>query len=103
MHKGRDYALSLPAVSRLTGFHERLIQDIIRDLVVKHSLPVASTSDSRQPGYYIPADERESIEHFRSLLKRGLRILKRAHAFHKSPLLAEFLGQAELEIAGNND
>lgn len=95
-HKGKANAVSLPDVAQHCGYNRRTIQDIVHRLVEDHGLPVASTSSNRQPGYYIPADSRESLQHFRSIFRRSLQVMKRARAFYKSPQLAELLGQAEL-------
>lgn len=95
-HRGKDHAISVHGLSAILFIPERRLQIIVRRLVNEHLLPVASTSDNRQPGYYWPLGEREALEHYWSLRRRGVRILMRAHSFHKSPELERLLGQLKL-------
>jgi len=103
-HQGRDAAISVPILTK--SVHIRLgefisevkVREIVRNLVVKHDMPIGSATHP-PPGYYIIIDAEELKEVVKSLRKRGLKILKRASEL-ESYGRRNFVGQLELELPG---
>ncbi len=77
-----------------TGYHERRIRQIVRDLVYLYHQPIGSSTGK---GYYWITRPEEIEDNYRRLRKRGIKILQRAAAM-KGVALSKLLKQAELEL-----
>lgn len=89
-HMGRATAVSVPDLAARVGMAPRRAQQVVKDLVERHGIPVGSTSASDRPGWFLCATDEERAEARRSLTDRALSILRRAKAFspRQQPRLA---------------
>ena len=105
---GRENAISVRALLAALGLDpdsksaERRVRKIVERLVKVHGLPIGSSCDPKHHGYYHITDPAELDEHFKFLVKTGLRYLSRASRLKKSNL-PRLIGQLRLEIAGGHD
>lgn len=94
--RGREEAISLPLLARAVSIPERELQNIVRDLIIKHHKPIGSTS-GKPSGYYLCVSEEDLRRNHEQNKKRGLRLLARAWAFKKDPMIAPIIGQTSME------
>lgn len=95
---GRQAAVSSTEIERRTGLSERKIQQVIRNLRMKHGQPIGAAVD--EPfGYYIADKQEELADMARALRKRALKVLAVAARFSKRSLRMEF-DQGILEQEG---
>ena len=86
---GRGAACSSTEIERRTGLSERKIQQVIRNLRMKHGQPIGAAVD--EPfGYYIANKQEELADMARALRKRALKVLAVAARFSKRSLRMEF-------------
>jgi len=86
---GREAAVSSTEIMRRTGLSERKIQQVIRDLRMKHGYPIGAAVE--EPfGYYIANKQEELADMARALRSRALKVLAVAARFSKRSLKMEF-------------
>lgn len=101
--QGRDQAISVHDVAIRAGLSSRRTQEVVKELVEDHGVPIGSTSSSTRPGWYLVVSEDERQANFVSLQERALSIMKRARAFQAgSGRLARILG-AQLPLPKGGD
>lgn len=99
-HSGAEHAIPVPEVARQADLPMRIAQEMVKDLVEVHGIPIGSSFSSTRPGWYICANEDERAMNRASLRYRALSILRRSRAFdpRRKPHLAElFQGQLPLD------
>lgn len=94
---GRERAVSVAAIARMTGINERRVRQIVKHLIERHHFPIGSTTTTPS-GYYIITDNDERVMVRKSLTGRALSILKRASVYDKAGWVGAITGQLELEI-----
>ncbi len=96
---GRELAIPLRELQRITGLGERAIKEAVQGLRLRHCEPVGSR---RQPpgGYYIIDSAAELEETCRALIHQAIEELRVVHMLRgkNGSKLRELLGQLELEI-----
>lgn len=89
LRHGREAAVSSTEIMRRTGLSERKIQQVIRDLRMKHGYPIGAAVE--EPfGYYIANKQEELADMARALRSRALKVLAVAARFSKRSLSMEF-------------
>ena len=97
--KGKKSAIAVPVLARALMVSERELQEVVRSLILRWNKPIGSTSGTLH-GWYVCACEEELLENYLQNLRRGLKILARAHAFKKNSLVAQILAQGEFLFEG---
>lgn len=70
-------------LAKLSGLSEREAREIIYGLVVKHGLPIGSSTEPTGGGYFIIQDEGDLEVATRHLLPRARAIIRRSRALEK--------------------
>lgn len=96
-HQGHDQAVPVDVAAQRAGLHPRRAQDVVKDLIEKHGVPIGSSSSASKPGWYLCVDEEERRHNRDALRGRALSILRRAKAFEpgSNTRLAELFGAQE--------
>lgn len=84
-HRGKDRAVKVDVVARLTGISGKRVRQIVAHLVNEHGKLIGS-STCNPPGFYIIVDKEELTKQIESLRHRGIMCLKRAAKLGKSSL-----------------
>lgn len=95
---GRERAVSVRAITRMTGINERRVRQIVKHLIERHHFPIGSTTTAPS-GYYMITDNDERVMVRKSLTGRALSILKRASVYDKAGWVGAITGQLELELS----
>jgi hypothetical protein len=96
-HSGRNSAVSMHEIYRITGVNTRDIQAIVKYLVEEKSKPIG-TRTARPFGYYIIEVEAELVENYQHFLRRGISCLKHARAYRSAAVIGPIVGQLEMEL-----
>lgn len=83
---GHRQAVTKARLSKLSGLSEREAREIIYGLVVKHGLPIGSSTEPAGGGYFIIQDEEDLEVATRHLLPRARAIIRRSRALEKIAL-----------------
>ena len=75
---GSDTMITRVELVKLSGISDRDVYQILNDLTMKYDIPIGSSRDCKNYGYYIPMDEAEKNNGIRSLEEQGNTMLKRA-------------------------
>lgn len=75
---GSDAMITRVELVKLSGLSDRDVYQILNDLTMKYDIPIGSSRDRKNFGYYIPMDEEEKNTGIRSLEEQGNTMLKRA-------------------------
>ena len=93
---GRQMAVSVQSIAQATNFNDVAIREIIRHLIMKHNVPIASVT-SHPSGFYLIESPEEVGITTKSLRNRGIKILQRAAKLQKISLEQVF-NQGKLEL-----
>jgi hypothetical protein len=96
-HRGKANAIPYHDLAGLVCLGQRALRRVVEGLIREHQVPVCTSYDRGDGGYYLPRTAREVREASHKLRKHGVAILCRASALEKISL-AEMLGQLSLEI-----
>lgn len=75
---GSDTMITRVELVKLSGLSDRDVYQILNDLTMKYDIPIGSSRDCQNYGYYIPMNEAEKNNGIRSLEEQGNTMLKRA-------------------------
>ena len=75
---GSDTMVTRVELVKLSGLSDRDVYQILNDLTMKYDIPIGSSRDCQNYGYYIPMNEAEKNDGIRSLEEQGNTMLKRA-------------------------
>lgn len=75
---GSDTMITRVELVKLSGLSDRDVYQILNDLTMKYDIPIGSSRDCQNYGYYIPMNEQEKNNGIRSLEEQGNTMLKRA-------------------------
>ena len=75
---GSDAMITRVELVKLSGLSDRDVYQILNDLTMKYGIPIGSSRDCQNYGYYIPMNEAEKNSGIRSLEEQGNTMLKRA-------------------------
>ena len=75
---GSDTMITRVELVKLSGLSDRDVYQILNDLTMKYDIPIGSSRDCQNYGYYIPMNEAEKNNGSRSLEEQGNTMLKRA-------------------------
>lgn len=81
--KGHQQAITKARLAKLSGLSEREAREIIYGLVVKHGLPIGSSTEPTGGGYFLIQDEEDLEVATRHLLPRARAIIRRTRALEK--------------------
>lgn len=97
LQHGRTNAIKERALVSATGLQGVFVREIIRSLIMNHSVPVASCAQ----GFFIAETEDEISSATKSLRHRGIMIIMRAAKLQKISV-EEVFGQARMEFKEEN-
>lgn len=80
---GHRQAITKAQLAKLSGMSEREAREIIYGLIVKHGLPIGSSTEPTGGGYFLIQDEDDLEVATRHLLPRARAILRRSRALEK--------------------
>lgn len=80
---GHRQAITKAQLAKLSGMFEREARDIIYGLIVKHGLPIGSSTEPTGGGYFIIQDEEDLEVATRHLMPRARAIIRRSRALEK--------------------
>lgn len=96
-HAGRENAISMHEIERLTEIPARQVQALVKLLVEERAMPIGTTT--RRPfGYYWIVNEGERRDCRNHLLRRALSTLRHAKAFDTDAIVAPLVGQLEIAV-----
>lgn len=97
-HSGRDHAVSVEEISRLSGVAPRQVRDIVKGLIERHRVRIGSAL-KKPAGYYMIETREEAEQNELTLRRLGLSVLSRAAAIRKLTV-REYMRrlQTELEV-----
>ncbi len=97
-HAGRDHAVSVEEISRLSGVAPRQVRDIVKGLIERHRVRIGSAL-KKPAGYYMIETREEAEQNELTLRRLGLSVLSRAAAIRKLTV-REYMRrlQTELEV-----
>ena len=75
---GSDTMITRVELVKLSGLSDRDVYQILNDLTMKYDIPIGSSRDRKNFGYYIPLNDQEKNDGIRSLEEQGNTMLKRA-------------------------
>ena len=75
---GSDTMITRVELVKLSGLSDRDVYQILNDLTMKYDIPIGSSRDRKNFGYYIPLNDQEKNNGIRSLEEQGNTMLKRA-------------------------
>ena len=75
---GSDTMITRVELVKLSGLSDRDVYQILNDLTMKYDIPIGSSRDCQNYGYYIPMNEAEKNDGIRSLEEQCNTMLKRA-------------------------
>jgi len=101
LRRGRENALSVPFLASMVGMSGVRLRTIVRHLIIEHRVGIGSHTGGKEklPGYFLLAKEKEIDAVYKSLSKRGIRILQRAAELKKISL-EEVFHQGRIEFNG---
>jgi hypothetical protein len=89
LRHGRQAATSSTEIERRTGLTVRKIQQVIRDLRLKHKYRIsANTKDPK--GYYINEKQEDTVVMLKAWRRRAFKVLTLCAEFNKSCVRMEF-------------
>lgn len=95
--RGREAAISVDRLALVTGIERRRVEQVVKQLVEEHQVPIGTST--RPPyGYYIIERDEERREVRDSLIRRAASVFRRARAYDRSGWVARMLGQMELHL-----
>ena len=100
LRSGRASAISVKALEEETGFPDKMVRQIVRDLIMDRGVLIGS-SVGDPPGYFIPETAEEAITATRTLRHRGIMILMRAAKLQRCSVELVF-NQARIEFEAPN-
>lgn len=80
---GHRQAITKAQLAKLSGLSEREAREIIYGLIVKHGLPIGSSTEPTGGGYFIIQDEADLEVATRHLIPRARAIIRRSRALEK--------------------
>lgn len=80
---GHRQTITKAQLAKLSGLSEREAREIIYDLIVKHGLPIGSSTEPSGGGYFIILDEEDLEVATRHLMPRARAIIRRSRALEK--------------------
>jgi|GEM_PF-2841324 len=93
----RSNPIARTELAELVGISGREIQDVVRRLIMDYGQLIGSSTDARNPGYYMIADIKEADKVCHSLRRRALKILVRVAKIRKISV-RELLEQMKMEL-----
>lgn len=96
LNHGRKKAVSVQSIAEATNFNDVAIREIIRHLIMKHNVPIASITSFPNGFYLIDTPEEVEVT-TKSLRNRGIKILQRAAKLQKLSLEQVF-DQGKLDL-----
>lgn len=97
-HMGADRALKIRELARRTELSERAIKEAVRSLVIDYRLPIASSKDRRDGGYYLiltDSEQRDAVATVGKQIRAEAMRLRVLAGEHET---VELLGQLQLEV-----
>lgn len=80
---GHQQAISKAELAKLSGMSEREAREIIFGLIVKHGLPIGSSTEPTSGGYFTIQNEEDLEVACRHLIPRAKAIILRSRALEK--------------------
>ena len=102
-HRGKENAVPANALAAWANISPRQLRRIIHKLTVDYGFPIATLyrrNGRKEHGHFIPRNEAEAMESYKSMLAHGVGIITRASRQIKSPRLAEISGQLRMIMEG---
>ena len=97
LKSGRAYAITARDLAERTGLSDRQIRQVVKDLIMKRGLLVASAVDD-PAGFYLATTREEILAATKGLRHRGISILARAAKLQRSGIEIVFnLARLEFE------
>ncbi len=85
IRRGRENAISMPALAAICGMKTRVLQDVIKHLIEDHDVLIASAT-GKNHGYYYPTSREELMAARAQLIHRIVSTAKRLKAIDKTAL-----------------
>jgi biotin operon repressor len=96
IQRGRENAISMPALAAGCGISTRELQSIVKHLIEEHGVLIASAT-GKNHGYYYPETEEEFRAAADQLVHRIISLAKRLRAMNKESYERIF-GQGRMEL-----
>ncbi len=98
-HQGRENAIGRETLAKEVGLGTRVVEQIVRHLVVSHGQSIASSTGGKDEihGYYMISSLEEQDQAERQLVNRIIASAKRLGQLRKNTP-AEILGQIKLDL-----
>ena len=93
---GRERAVSVEEISRLSGVAPRQVRDIVKGLIERHRVRIGSAL-KKPAGYYMIETREEAEQNELTLRRLGLSVLSRAAAIRKLTV-REYVRQLQTEL-----
>lgn len=96
--QGRDKAIPLGELCERMKVTPRIVKDIVQDLRLNFGIQIGASRDSTAGGYYLIANEAESVESTTQMLHQALTMLEVVRVMRGHHTILDMLGQAHLKF-----
>ncbi len=96
MRRGLSRAISIGEIGERLKLSPRTVKEEIADLTIRFRLPIGSSRDSSQPGYYLAITKSERLASATPHINQALKHLARANVLLDQHEMAELMGQLNL-------
>ena len=96
MRRGLSRAISIGEIGERLKLSPRTVKEEIADLTIRFRLPIGSSRDSSQPGYYLAITKEERVASATPHINQALKHLQRADVLLSKHEMAELMGQIQM-------